>query len=627
MTRLWSIPKLLEQLSLVALACISAILLCLYLPSTAFALDFDGVIHTVSDDSYAPSGYDWHPEFTGVTSERGFVSSSDISQYYASNCVPGIAKEGDSGFAAFISSTTNVKKSDGGYRFALRYTGASYTDENGVSHDIDAIVTITGWTYKEYSGGFDKDPYLTKYPPKNAKSGIFVDNNYSPNAQERKSSSLASLTNFNFFTVGFTDIDLSIQFVEAGTTTPIRVTGHCTCIDLDRYQGFSFSGGVVRAEVSSSSQETRDSSTKEKWLEISSDKKSVTGTGSIAADDSDNNYQKGLVAIYFDTGENGNDSIDIHFDTSLGRDGAWTSVSFFALSSEYLANPPEFNMTLTKEESTDSAKLKDTVTYTLSTTLPKEGVQVRIGYKLSGLTFEDNVVDQLELTGNFKVALDGKELDTSAYSTTVTKKGILIKMSDSFLESLSLNGQTLALSFDATVTSYPEKDVDGRLIIPNEGSLTVGTDDPTISNKVELEIAPPLQYGSVKVSKKIKADQVYWQHGTPSFLVSVKGEDTEGTSHEYACLLTIDKNAQVTEDGYYLAEYEFTKIPYGSYFVEESSSLRYSLDKISTNGTTDQSEASITVDGSVVPYVCFVNKTRNYDGGSDSTAVVNQLSS
>ena len=86
---------------------------------------------------------------------------------------------------------------------------------------------------------------------------------------------------------------------------------------------------------------------------------------------------------------------------------------------------------------------------------------------------------------------------------------------------------------------------------------------------------------TLTITKKIKADEITWSHGNPTFLFSVKGKDLYGKEHTYQCYLTFTKTQvekTTDQDGYTEQSVQIRGIPAGNdYRVREKKVLRYSL--------------------------------------------------
>ena len=173
-------------------------------------------IEYIPEDSFTPEGFNWGISFTDVEIVRGFTSEPNIKQYYPRD-YDELASPDDSGFAARIDRTTPKGS------FALRYTGASYGNDK-----VDAVVTLSNWNYVEpvmSNGASGWDEYEERADYDTFQPGVFVNSGY------QRTGSL--IENLNFYTVGLTDLEVSVEFFYAGTDDPFEVKGHMTCIDLD----------------------------------------------------------------------------------------------------------------------------------------------------------------------------------------------------------------------------------------------------------------------------------------------------------------------------------------------------------------------------------------------------------
>ncbi len=125
-----------------------------------------------------------------------------------------------------------------------------------------------------------------------------------------------------------------------------------------------------------------------------------------------------------------------------------------------------------------------------------------------------------------------------------------------------------------------------------EGYLTDGTrreftvENGTIDGKTELSVTveneeKDLAREDLTITKKIKADEITWAHGNPTFLFSVTGTDLDGKAHTYQCYVTFTKdevNQKTGQDGYTEQSVQIRGIPAGKdYQVQEKKVLRYSL--------------------------------------------------
>lgn len=142
--------------------------------------------------------------------------------------------------------------------------------------------------------------------------------------------------------------------------------------------------------------------------------------------------------------------------------------------------------------------------------------------------------------------------------------------------------------------------------------------------------------------KKIKEDEVVWEHGNPTFFFQLSGVDLDGNPHKYQCHVEFRENeAAVQSDGYLVGQADIQNIPPGTYQAEELPfSLRYLLtgvestdknvqvqvtpvDKVNglTRVTANVQADLIQGDASVT----FTNRKAMFDELSDNSIVVNHF--
>lgn len=106
------------------------------------------------------------------------------------------------------------------------------------------------------------------------------------------------------------------------------------------------------------------------------------------------------------------------------------------------------------------------------------------------------------------------------------------------------------------------------------------------------------------VWKKIRADEVVWDHGTPTFFFKISGKDLDGVEHWYQCMIRFTKEAAKNKE-YLIGKTEVSGIPAGKYKVEELPlTARYILTDASS---TDQ---NVTVKNTPLDMVNGVQKIR-----------------
>ena len=98
---------------------------------------------------------------------------------------------------------------------------------------------------------------------------------------------------------------------------------------------------------------------------------------------------------------------------------------------------------------------------------------------------------------------------------------------------------------------------------------------------VQKIVMKDLKYTEMEIVKKIRADEITWAHGEPTFFFTVKGTDLFGKEHQYQPMVRFTKEYVTSHtDGQGMVELSvrLTKIPMGNaYQVTEQEVLRYGL--------------------------------------------------
>ena len=105
--------------------------------------------------------------------------------------------------------------------------------------------------------------------------------------------------------------------------------------------------------------------------------------------------------------------------------------------------------------------------------------------------------------------------------------------------------------------------------------------------------------------KKIRADEVVWDHGTPTFFFRISGKDLDGIQRWYQCMIHFTKES-VKEQEYLVGKAEVNGIPAGQYQVEELPlTARYILADASS------SDPNVTVKNTLLDTVNGIQKIRS----------------
>lgn len=604
-------------------------------PATAQAA---APVVSVPDDSFAPEGYEWSFDFESVSSESGFTFVDDLEPHYSAvnrsdprSGVYDCVKTGDAGYYAAIDDGTEPV-ANGKPRYALRFENGAY---NGVP--IDAVVSLVEWDYLEPSGGWEgywmRDD--SRYRIRTFQTGVFFNLGYTSDVRFRHLNEQDAHTNMNFYLVGLTRLEVDVEFVYAGTDEPVDVKGHLTSIDLDAMQAMSYSGAIDRVEIAESSLE--DSPEGEPFLSIRKDAsigdQIEAGRYAISATGSDGYYQRGLVGAYFDTA--GEKPLHVTFVAPWsGKHAANTgpdsmAISFFALTPEYVANPPATSLAeVEKTADRKSAAIEEPIAYRIDVTFPVEGITCRMGYRYPSLSVADDIDEHLSVDPESLVVLrNGVPAEgVGSFSRNGTNGTVAFDFSEKLLESEPCEGQTFSIGFTATAHTMPPADSEGRRRVANAATIAIGDDAELAADPVWVDILPR-QPRDVTVEKRVRADEVYWNHGEPTFLFELEGVDETGKERAFVRLVRIEEGLRADASGDIAATAVFQDVPAGVYTLRERDALRYRVAAIETSGEVGEDGASVSFDlaEDESPYAIFSNeKTSNY-GGSDVASVVNSF--
>ena len=109
------------------------------------------------------------------------------------------------------------------------------------------------------------------------------------------------------------------------------------------------------------------------------------------------------------------------------------------------------------------------------------------------------------------------------------------------------------------------------------------TIEENLTNTVTMYDLP---YTDLTVIKKIRADHINFANGNPTFVITVKGNDLLGNSHEYSEFYEFTKEyvqQQTESDGYVSVKYTWKGIPAGNaYEVTENDVNRYYLSQVTS---------------------------------------------
>lgn len=135
----------------------------------------------------------------------------------------------------------------------------------------------------------------------------------------------------------------------------------------------------------------------------------------------------------------------------------------------------------------------------------------------------------------------------------------------------------------------------------------------------------------IDITKQIHADEVWFDHGNPTFLFKIVGTDLNGIYHEYYRNIVFDENyiKNNTKNGLVEKTISLHHLPTGDYTVSEISSMRYEVSdiiNISANGTKNNHEVLFKLNTTHQKgYVTFINNKftdENFSHNDNQTNIV-----
>lgn len=262
------------------------------------------------------------------------------------------------------------------------------------------------------------------------------------------------------------------------------------------------------------------------------------------------------------------------------------------------------------------------------------------GTVMEGVTFhlwnDDKSYDKTQKTdSNGRITIDGVKDGTWHYQETATKDGYVLDnaVKDFTVSDGKVNGQSnLTITVENDYTKLDLAKVDsgtgenisgaklslldsnGRLVeswtsgsTPHRieklkpGQYTLREDqapdhyklaDPitfTLESKADTQTITmkDMRYADLTVVKKIKASDITWAHGNPTFIFTVKGKDINGKDRTFQNYVEFTENyvnSHTDGQGYVELSVTWNKIPVGEdYTVTEQDVLRYHL--VNVTGT------------------------------------------
>lgn len=147
----------------------------------------------------------------------------------------------------------------------------------------------------------------------------------------------------------------------------------------------------------------------------------------------------------------------------------------------------------------------------------------------------------------------------------------------------------------------------------------------------ELTVANEAETSHVIISKKIKAEDLHYDHGVPSFTFKLSGTTVDGEEKEYSRQVIFSKkyvSENLQSDGYVAALAVFDNLKSGEYTCTEKETIRYQLtgiSDVSSNGIVNEQADAVTfkLKGLDSGQATFVNEKTDWQDFSDSVSITN----
>ena len=152
----------------------------------------------------------------------------------------------------------------------------------------------------------------------------------------------------------------------------------------------------------------------------------------------------------------------------------------------------------------------------------------------------------------------------------------------------------------------------------------------------------PKELCNVTIKKRIKASEVIWAHGNPSFLFDLKGTDSDGKAHSYTGSVSFLPGTAADPEGYLEGSYVFENVPAVEYVVSERETSPY-RNSASVDGCSDWRLVTSGMDAAGTgygwcyvsintmkesdrsPVVTFINHKKSWDDYRHTDMKVNRI--
>lgn len=167
----------------------------------------------------------------------------------------------------------------------------------------------------------------------------------------------------------------------------------------------------------------------------------------------------------------------------------------------------------------------------------------------------------------------------------------------------------------------------GYGISQNQIRFSVNATTGGIKQEVQALNSPKM--GEIRITKRILAEDLHYDHGVPTFLFHLTGTTVDKEKKSYVQAVTFSKEYvknHTNEKGYVEGTVTFNKLKAGTYICKEQDAIRYKLQEItelSSNATKNAQTVEFDMTSADTGSATFLNQKEDWRDYSDSTNVMN----
>lgn len=113
---------------------------------------------------------------------------------------------------------------------------------------------------------------------------------------------------------------------------------------------------------------------------------------------------------------------------------------------------------------------------------------------------------------------------------------------------------------------------------PSEETVEIRLDRWHVDQEYQISMTNQKAVRTMKITKRIRAEDIVWAHGNPVFFFRLEGRDMDGDSHSYSCAVEFTPEDLGTGKEYLEKTVTLDQIVAGIYRLTEQETYRYSLE-------------------------------------------------